>query len=75
MVPLTRFALKCWKSLNDKIGLKRGLYNNNILPVSIVGLIVQSVGIVDFSDNYNYIQHLLAALQRRDRCVSESPKT
>jgi hypothetical protein len=66
MVPLTRFALKCWKSLNDKIGLKRGLYNNNILPVSIVGLIVQSVGIVDFSDNYNYIQHLLAALQRRE---------
>jgi hypothetical protein len=66
IVPLARFALKCWKSLREKIGVKRGLYNNNILPVSIVGLLIQSVGIVAFSDNYNYIQHILAALQRKE---------
>jgi hypothetical protein len=65
IVALSRFALKCWKSLNEQIGSKRRLYNNNILPVSIVGLIIQSIGIVLFSNNYNYIQHLLAALQRR----------
>jgi hypothetical protein len=66
IVALSRFALKCWKSLNEQIGSKRGVYNNNLLPVSIVGLIIQSIGIIFFSNNYNYIQHLLAALQRRE---------
>lgn len=62
---LSRFAMKCWKTLNHKMGFPKGLSNNNLLPLSIIGLIIQSVGIIIFSDNYNYIQHLLAALQRK----------
>ncbi|PID59162.1 hypothetical protein CSB45_01815 [candidate division KSB3 bacterium] len=62
---LLRFTLKCWKGLACQIQTKqKTFYNTNAFPISLIGLIVQSLGIVIFSNNYNYFQHILAALQR-----------
>jgi hypothetical protein len=62
---LLRFTLLCWRRLSHEVyGGRKTFYNTNAFPVSLIGLIVQSLGIVIFSNNYNYIQHILAALQR-----------
>jgi len=63
---LLKFAIHCRQIIINQIGVKNDFLHSNSLPISFIGLIIQSLGIVIFSNNYNYIQHILAALQRKD---------
>lgn len=67
---LLRFTLACWRQVAAQYQCDlTAFHNTNSRPLSLVGLIVQSFGILIFSNNYNYIQHILASLQR-DRGIA-----
>ena len=58
--------------LRSREEIKRRIYNDsevtffntNLYPPAIMGLVIQSIGIQIFSNNYNYNIHVLTALQR-----------
>jgi len=63
---LLKFTIKCKKIIIKELEIKTDFFHSNLLPVSLVGLIIQSLGIIIFSNNYNYFQYILAALQRKN---------
>ena len=55
----------CWQKIIKQMNLKpTAFYNTNSVPSSLIGLIIQILGTIIFSNNYNYFQHILGALQR-----------
>ena len=70
---LVKFLFICIKQLKQKrlfnkttigLGQKIRIFNTNLYPLSYIGLLIQSVAIRLFNNNYNYIMHALTSLQR-----------
>ena len=63
-----KFILTCINNLKSHMGVDRKVrfLNTNLLPGALVGLIVQAIAMQTFKNNYNYVMHVLTALQRPD---------
>lgn len=64
-----KFVFKCLTELQKELApdYKKKLMNTNLYSSAIIGLIMQAVGIRAFSDNFNYIQYIMTAMQRPGR--------
>jgi hypothetical protein len=62
---LSIFLLECIRSMKHALfPVWQGrMLNTNLYPRAFIGMLVQSVAIRLFNDNYNYIMHALTALQ------------
>lgn len=62
------FILKCINEIKIRIcdDLNVRFLNTNLFPGALIGSIVQAVAMQTFKNNYNYVMHVLTALQRPD---------
>lgn len=67
-VDIGRFLFMCISHMKRFfcIGPRHRLFNTNLYPGAYIGMLVQSIAIRLFNDNYRYIMHVLTALQRND---------
>jgi hypothetical protein len=73
-VDLSKFLFKCIQQLKQQLcpEQKIRIFNTNLYPQAYIGMLIQSIAIRLFNNNYNYIMHALTALQRsgnRPLCV------
>jgi hypothetical protein len=63
---LAAFLLRCIGAIKKEVCPEKQLrmFNTNLYPRAYIGMLVQSVAIRLFNNNYNYIMHALTALQR-----------
>ena len=63
---LSKFLFSCIKQLKLKLCLAKNIrmFNTNLYPRAYIGMLIQSVAIRLFNNNYNYIMHALTSLQR-----------
>ena len=63
---LSKFLFSCIKQLKPKLCLAKNIrmFNTNLYPRAYIGMLIQSVAIRLFNNNYNYIMHALTSLQR-----------
>lgn len=65
-VDLMKIISKIWKSLEQSYDVKRGFYYSNLLPSTFYGILVQSLSMILFENNFNYFQHSINGLQRKE---------
>ncbi len=65
-VDLSKFLFKCIQQLKQRLGSGGNIriFNTNLYPQAYIGMLIQSIAIRLFNNNYNYIMHALTALQR-----------
>jgi hypothetical protein len=63
---LSMFLLQCIGAVKKEVcpGMKVRMFNTNLYPRAYIGMLVQSIAIRLFNNNYNYIMHALTSLQR-----------
>ncbi len=63
---LSKFLFKCIRNLKDVLYPETSIkiFNTNLYPQAYIGMLIQSLAIRSFNNNYNYIMHALTALQR-----------
>ncbi|MDP4177194.1 MAG: hypothetical protein Q8900_02495 [Bacillota bacterium] len=71
---LTKYFFKCWKQVRDSLELKGmdSYYHTNLYPSSMMALVLQTLGIGIFENNYVYVHHMISNLQRvngRPLCI------
>jgi hypothetical protein len=63
---MTTYLFKCINVLKQWMcpGNNIRMFNTNLYPASYIGMLMQSVAIRLFNDNYHYIMHAITSLQR-----------
>ncbi|HEX3043814.1 MAG TPA: hypothetical protein VHY08_03590 [Bacillota bacterium] len=67
-IDLSHFLFRCIRQLKQRLCPNQNgqIYNTNLYPQAYIGMLIQSLAIRLFNNNYNYIMHALTALQRSD---------
>lgn len=63
---LMKIIAKIWKKLEQCFKVKRGFYYSNLLPSTFYGILIQSLSMILFENNFNYFQHSINGLQRKE---------
>jgi hypothetical protein len=65
---LSHYLFKCIRQLKQRLcpNQNNQIFNTNLYPQAYIGMLIQSLAIRLFNNNYNYIMHALTALQRPD---------
>jgi hypothetical protein len=66
VMDISKFLFQCIKQLKQWMcpGNNIRLFNTNLYPGAYIGMLIQSVAIRLFNNNYHYIMHALTSLQR-----------
>gem|GEM_PF-2180763 len=65
-IRMQKFLLVCVEKLKAELfpGYNDKMLNSNLTPGAFIGVIMQAIGIRAFSNNFNYIQYVMTAMQR-----------
>ena len=69
---MQRYLFLCIFNLKKEFQAEFPVYNTNLYPLALIGLLTQAAAIKVFQNNYNYVMHALTALQRHNnipRCI------
>lgn len=68
---LQKFMIECISLIRERLAPELSqMYNTNLYPVAYIGLLVQRLAIKTFKNNYNYVSHVLTAIQRHNNTPS-----
>ena len=65
-IRVQKFLVICVDKLKAQLfpDFKEKMMNTNLVPGAFIGVIMQAIGIRTFSNNFNYIQYIMTAMQR-----------
>lgn len=68
-IRVQKFLFVCAEQLKNALfpDFPDKMMNTNLAPGACIGIIMQAIGIRSFSNNFNYIQYLMTAMQRPRR--------
>ncbi|WP_238651983.1 hypothetical protein [Paenibacillus piscarius] len=68
-IRMQKFLFVCVEKLKAAVfpGYEDKMMNTNLAPGACIGIIMQAIGIRSFSNNFNYIQYIMTAMQRPRR--------
>ncbi|AIQ58844.1 hypothetical protein [Paenibacillus borealis] len=68
-IRMQKFLFVCVEKLKAELfpDLADKMMNTNLAPGAFIGIIMQAIGIRSFSNNFNYIQYIMTAMQRPRR--------